>query len=120
MTLPRTANAARTASIAMPERVVIPVTGMTCAACQSRVQRTLTETPGVTDATVNLMMGNATVAYDAAAVQPSALVERIRSTGYGAELPAAERTSFQEQAAHDEAQEAEFRELRRKAVASGV
>ena len=39
----------------------IPVTGMTCAACQSRVQRTLQQQPGVSDATVNLMMGNATV-----------------------------------------------------------
>jgi Cu+-exporting ATPase len=115
-----TARIASSAPPATPEKIVIPVSGMTCAACQSRVQRTLTETPGVTDATVNLMMGNATVAYDAAAVQPSALVERIRSTGYGAELPATDRTAFEEQAAHDEAQEAEFHELRRKAIVSGV
>ena len=102
------------------ERIVIPVSGMTCAACQGRVQRTLSKTPGVVDATVNLMMGNATVAYDPATVDPAALVETIRSTGYGAELPVAERTAFEEQAARDEATAAEFAELRRKAIASGA
>ena len=35
------------------EHITIPVTGMTCAACQSRVQRTLVKTPGVVDAAVN-------------------------------------------------------------------
>jgi len=43
-----------------PERVTIPVTGMTCAACQSFIQRTLTGKAGVQDASVNLMMNNAT------------------------------------------------------------
>ncbi len=102
------------------DKLVIPVTGMTCAACQGRVQRTLSKTPGVVDATVNLMMGSATVAYDPAAVSPEALVETIRATGYGAELPVQDRSAFEEQAARDDAQEREFRELRRKAIASGV
>jgi Cu+-exporting ATPase len=43
------------------ERVNIPVTGMTCAACQSFVQRTLAGEVGVQGATVNLMLHNATV-----------------------------------------------------------
>src|SRR5919107_232363 len=97
------------------EKVVIPVSGMTCAACQGRVQRTLSKTPGVVDASVNLMMGNATVSFDPAAVSPDALVERIRATGYGAELPPAEQSAFDEQTARDDAQAAEFEELRRKA-----
>jgi Cu+-exporting ATPase len=102
------------------EKVVIPVTGMTCAACQSRVQRTLAKVPGVADASVNLMMGNATVSYDPKAVQPDALVESIRATGYGAELPVTDRTPFEEQEARDKAQTEEFEDLRRKAIASGV
>ena len=102
------------------EQVVIPVTGMTCAACQGRVQRTLSKTPGVVDASVNLMMGNATIAYDASAITPDALVERIRATGYGAELPRADRTAFEEQAARDAATAEEFRELRAKAWASAI
>jgi Cu+-exporting ATPase len=93
---------------------------MTCAACQSRVQRTLAKTPGVIDASVNLMMGNATVAYDAAAVSPDTLVEQIRATGYGAELPVQDRSALDEQERRDAAQAEEFDELRRKAIVSGV
>ena len=102
------------------ERVVIPVTGMTCAACQARVQRTLGKVDGVSDASVNLMMGNATVSYDPASTSPEALVDAIRATGYGAELPVADRSAFEEQEARDAAQQEEFTELRRKAIVSGV
>ena len=98
----------------------IPVTGMTCAACQSRVQRTLQEQPGVADASVNLMMANATVTYDPATVSPASLVAAIRDTGYGAELPSTERTAFEEQEARDRATASEYAELRRKAIGSGV
>ena len=98
----------------------IPVTGMTCAACQSQVQRTLQKQPGVTDATVNLMMGNATISYDPAAVSPAALVEAIRKTGYGAELPATDSDAFKEQETRDRATAEEFRELRLKAIVSGI
>src|SRR5580698_4838074 len=75
-------------SSVLPERVTIPVTGMTCAACQSFIQRTLVGGTGVQDASVNLMMNNATVTFDPAATSISKLVETIRSTGYGAEFPA--------------------------------
>ena len=104
----------------MSAKLSFPVTGMTCAACQARVQRTLARTPGVQDATVNLMMGNATVAYDPAAVTAERLVEVVRDTGYGAELPREERSAFEEQEARDAAQAEEFRELRRKAIVSGA
>jgi len=102
------------------ERVVIPVTGMTCAACQSRVQRTLARVPGVTDASVNLLLGNAAVSFDPDATNVEQLVDAVRDTGYGAELPVAERSAIDEQEALDETQEAEFLELRRKAAVSGV
>ncbi len=113
-------EAARTAPEAegAADRVTIPVTGMTCAACSGRVQRALSKQPGVREAAVNLMLGNATVSFDPAATNPDALVETIRATGYGAELARPEHTAFDEQAARDRAQEEEFRELRVKAGAS--
>ena len=101
-------------------RVVIPVSGMTCAACQSRVQRTLSRTPGVRDASVNLMMGNATVSYDPSAIAPDDLVQTIRDTGYGAELPVPDQSAFEEQATRDAATQQEFVDLRRKAIVSGI
>ncbi|HRQ78012.1 MAG TPA: heavy metal translocating P-type ATPase [Gemmatimonadaceae bacterium] len=98
----------------------IPVTGMTCAACQARVQKTLEKQPGVSQASVNLMMGTATVSYDPAAVQPQALVAAIEATGYGAELPRDDRSAFEEQEARDRETAAEFETLKRKAIVSGV
>ncbi|SLM42216.1 Probale copper-transporting ATPase PacS [Nitrospira sp. ND1] len=101
------------------EKVTIPVKGMTCAACQARVQRALQAKPGVLDASVNLMLKSAVVTYDPTATSPMVLVEAIRETGYGAELAAQDQTAFDEQEAQDRAQEEEYRELRHKALVSG-
>jgi Cu+-exporting ATPase len=101
-------------------RIDIPVQGMTCAACQASVQKALQRQPGVLDAAVNLMMKNAAVTYDPAVIRPEALVEAIRDTGYEAELPRPDVTAFAEQEARDRADEEEFRNLRRKALASGA
>src|SRR5687768_17542089 len=102
------------------ETIRIPVSGMTCAACQSRVQRTLQKQPGVADAAVNLMMKSATVTYDPGTVSAEGLVEAIRKTGYGAELANPAQTAFEEQEARDRAQEEEYHDFRRKAIVSGI
>ena len=52
-----------------PERVDLPVSGMTCAACARSIEMTLAGTPGVARAQVNLATSTATVEYDPASVQ---------------------------------------------------
>jgi P-type Cu+ transporter len=99
-------------------KVTVPVSGMTCAACTSRVQRALEKTSGVREASVNLMTNNAVISFDETAVTPERLVEVIRETGYEAALAGPDETAFEEQEAQDRAQEAEFRELRLKAIVS--
>ncbi|MBW8875160.1 MAG: copper-translocating P-type ATPase [Acidobacteria bacterium] len=105
---------------AVRARITLPVEGMTCAACQATVQKALQRQPGVLDAAVNLMMKSAAVTYDPALVQPEALVDAIRETGYEAELPRPEQTAFEEQEARDRSQVQEFRSLRRQALVSGA
>ena len=100
-------------------KITIPVTGMHCAACQSRVQSALTKTPGVKDATVNLMLNNATVTYDES-VKPDALIDAIKSTGYDAALPASDPNAFEEQAAQDREHARELGDLYRKTAVSLV
>src|SRR6201996_461919 len=100
------------------EQVNIPVTGMTCAACQSFIQRTLAGETGVEDATVNLMLHNATVTFDPRVISPSGLVEKIRSTGYGAELPVTNESVLAAQEKNDEDQLREYQQLRWKAWVS--
>jgi len=92
----------------------IPVQGMTCAACSARVQRTLERTPGVSGASVNLMTGSATVAYDPASITPERLVEAIRETGYGADLPGAGASPEELAEAEETARDRERREFRLK------
>jgi Cu+-exporting ATPase len=104
----------------MATRITIPVKGMHCAACQSRVQHALQTTPGVTDAAVNLMLNSAAITYDERAVRPDALVEAIRSTGYDATLPATDASPFVEQQRHDEEHERELRDLRVRTTISLV
>ena len=99
-------------------KIEFPVSGMHCAACQARVQRALEKSPGVTSAAVNLMTGSATVAFDPVATTPDALLETVRGTGYGADLPDPSLSAQEEQEARDAAREAEFRDLRSKAIVS--
>src|SRR5687767_15754715 len=100
------------------ERIALNVSGMTCAACQGRVQRALERTPGVLDASVNLLTGDASVTYDPAQVSPDAMAEAARATGYGADVPAPSRSAAGEQEERDRALAEEYRGLRRRSVAS--
>jgi Cu+-exporting ATPase len=102
------------------QSIRIPVSGMTCAACSARVQRALEKEPGVSDANVNLMMKTATVSFDPNSVSPNRLVDTIRATGYGAELASPDQTAFEEQEARDRATAEEFRDLKTKAIVSGI
>ncbi len=97
-------------------KTTLNVSGMTCAACSARVQRTLEKTPGVTAATVDLMTATANVAYDPQVTGVDALIERIRATGYGADERAAGASALEEQEAQEAARDHEFRELRTKAI----
>jgi Cu+-exporting ATPase len=100
---------------AKPANLSFPVTGMTCAACQARVQRALEQSPGVQRASVNLLLNNATVEYDPAVTSGEHLIEVVRSTGYEADLPTASPDLATEEDARDRAANHEYRDLLRKA-----
>ena len=97
---------------------VLPVKGMTCAACQSFVQRTLEAQPGVRSASVNLMMERATVDYDPLAVSPQTLVAAINETGYEATLPEPGRSATAEQDEQEREHESAYRRLRAQMFAA--
>jgi Cu+-exporting ATPase len=65
------------------ERIDLPITGMTCAACANRIERALNKTAGVRRAGVNLATSRATVEYDPNATGISQLIDRVRDVGYG-------------------------------------
>jgi Cu+-exporting ATPase len=102
-----TSGAERASSISFP------VTGMTCAACQARVQRALASQPGVSAASVNLITNTAAVDFDPAIISVPDLVSAVKATGYGAELPT-ERPDYLRP--DREAEEVETREARSLAI----
>jgi P-type Cu+ transporter len=71
------------------ERVELPITGMTCASCANRVERSLNALEGVT-ATVNYATEKARVEFDPGLVTPDRLVAAVEGVGYSATLPSAE------------------------------
>jgi Cu+-exporting ATPase len=91
---------------------------MTCAACQSRVQRALAAVPGVTDASVNLVTSSAAVQYNPSAVTPQRLIEAVRATGYDAELSSADADVLAVDSTGDDGEAREAHELQVKATVS--
>jgi P-type Cu+ transporter len=67
--------------------IVLPVLGMTCAACQHHVEQALIEVPGVASARVDLMRHRAAVEFDSVLTGPERLIQAIRESGYDAVLP---------------------------------
>jgi P-type Cu+ transporter len=69
------------------EHVDLALTGMSCAACAARIEKTLNGLDGVV-ATVNFATEKASVAFDPDVVSPDDLRQAVESIGYGAEVPA--------------------------------
>jgi Cu+-exporting ATPase len=75
-----------TPGAAAPERIALPIEGMTCSSCANRVEKRLNEIDGV-EATVNFATERATVSFDPRRVEAEELVEAVGETGYTATLP---------------------------------
>ena len=59
------------------------VTGMSCAACQARVEKAVSKVPGVERCSVSLLMNSMGVEGTAA---PEAIIKAVENAGYGASL----------------------------------
>jgi Cu+-exporting ATPase len=65
------------------ERIDVPVSGMTCAACSSRVQKALSVLKGVESAAVNLAAERATIFYNTDYTSADEFIKTIKGLGYG-------------------------------------
>jgi Cu+-exporting ATPase len=131
----RTADAERSSTAGGPagttpvppegtERVDLPVTGMSCAACAARIEKSLGRVEGVRQASVNFAAHRATIEYDPSRTNAAALVAVIRDAGYGVperpppaadRPPAAGRVAVEQpQDYEQQAREREYRDLWRR------
>lgn len=62
------------------------ITGMTCAACSSAVERVTRKMDGVEESNVNLTTGILLITYDESKLTPADIIAKIDRAGFGAEL----------------------------------
>ncbi|WP_449257606.1 heavy metal translocating P-type ATPase [Cytobacillus spartinae] len=64
------------------KEINFPITGMTCAACSNRIEKSLNKMEGVETASVNLALEKANIKYDSTVIKPDAFVKKIQDLGY--------------------------------------
>lgn len=62
------------------------VSGMNCAACSARVERSVARLPGVLSVQVNLLTASMRVSFRPGAQNPGSIIAAVTSAGYGASL----------------------------------
>lgn len=61
----------------------IQITGMTCAACATRIEKGLNKMEGVEQATVNLALEKSSIKYDSSKLSEADFEKKIEALGYG-------------------------------------
>lgn len=72
-----------TGQSAAKEHATMQITGMTCAACANRIEKGLGKLEGVSEASVNFALEQASVSFDPAVVDMGKLERKIEDLGYG-------------------------------------
>ena len=62
------------------------VTGMSCSACSSRVEKAVSKLEGIEKASVNLLTNSMQVDYDETTLTSQAIIDAVVKAGYGASL----------------------------------
>ncbi|GED01857.1 copper-exporting P-type ATPase CopA [Bacillus atrophaeus] len=65
------------------KEIALQVSGMTCAACASRIEKGLKRMDGVADAHVNLALETSNITYNPSETGAAAIKEKIEKLGYG-------------------------------------
>lgn len=95
------------------EKLELDISGMTCAACATRIEKGLNKMTGVNKATVNLALENATIEYNPANIVPDELIGKINKLGYGATKKESEQVTVNQK-------EAELKRQKRKFIFSMI
>lgn len=95
------------------------VTGMSCAACSSRVEKAVSKVDGVTECTVSLLTNSMTVEGTAA---PETIIQAVKDAGYGATQKdkAAGKQSRSQEDEMSEIEDKEIKTLRNRLCSSVI
>ncbi|MFC2947050.1 heavy metal translocating P-type ATPase [Virgibacillus sediminis] len=95
------------------EKVEFDVTGMTCAACSSRIEKVLNKQEGISQASVNLASESATIEYNPGMMEEKDIIGRIQKLGYDAK-PKADKVEKQSQ------KEKQLERMKQKLIVSSI
>ncbi len=96
------------------------VTGMTCAACSARVEKSVSALPGVQQCTVNLLKNSMVVNYDGAALNSEQIIGAVEKAGYGASVQAAKNKAAAPAASPVNEAKKEYQTMKRRVIWSFV
>lgn len=85
---------------------------MTCSACSSRVEKTVSKLEGTDQVSVNLLTGTMQVSYDDNLIDDGKIIEAVEKAGYGASLDSGDAPSTNGKAEAEEASKAAFDEAK--------
>lgn len=71
------------------KKQLLDITGMSCSACSSSIEKVVNRMQGVEQMSVNLLKNNAHVTFDESVVDEKAIIARIEKLGFGAKVHAA-------------------------------
>ena len=71
------------------KKQLLDITGMSCSACSSRIEKVVNRMQGVEQMSVNLLKNNAHVTFDESVVDEKSIIARIEKLGFGARVHAA-------------------------------
>ena len=91
------------------------VTGMSCAACSSRVEKAVSKVPGVTSCSVSLLTNSMGVEGTAGSAE---IIRAVQDAGYGASLKGASGEQLSASAAEEALEDHETPVLKRRLIAS--
>ncbi|WP_439581101.1 heavy metal translocating P-type ATPase [Dyadobacter bucti] len=99
------------------QKITVPVTGMSCAACAVSVESMLKHTAGVADAGVNYANQSVYIDYDPKATNLPALDQVLQGIGYGLIIQEDEDDAIAEQ---DRIRQEHYQELKTNTIRTGI
>lgn len=95
------------------------ITGMTCSACSTRVEKGMAKMEGVKEVSVNLLKNSMVVTYDDGVLDAGAIVRKVEDIGYGA-TPHGKAANKTAAAAPANAAQQEAKGMKRRLILSAV
>ena len=100
------------------KKQLLDITGMSCSACSSRIEKVVNRMQGVEQMSVNLLKNNAHVTFDESVVDEKEIIARIEKLGFGARVHAANVANVAAPVPQQDTAAQEMEEMRQRLIGS--